>query len=300
LSKGFKSGYIGVVGRTNVGKSTLINSLLEQKVVITSDKPQTTRDRINCILNLEDAQIIFTDSPGFFKPKNLLIGSLNAKAERVFDDADIIMVVVDVAGGLGKGDRFVIEKSKGFKKPKILVLNKTDKASSQEIKKIKSELGKAGSFNRIIGVSALKGDNTDRLIKAILKFLPYGPKYFPDGSITDQPFKDTVSDIVREKLSGILKEEIPHSINVIVESIEKRKTKKDKDIYDIKCDVFVEKTSQKAIVIGKKGSVLSKAGREARIELENLTGVKVFLEIWVKVALNWTREEKDLKHFGYI
>jgi len=300
LNKVYRSGYIGVVGRTNVGKSTLINRLLGKKVVITSDKPQTTRSRINCILNLDDAQLIFTDSPGFFKPKNLLIENLNQKADSVFADTDIIMVVVDIASGLGPGDDFVFKKIKDIKKPKVLVLNKIDLVSGQKLEEVVKEIKQAGIFENVVAVSAVTGRNTDDLIKILRDMLPEGPEYFPENMSSDQPFKDTVSDIIREKFSILLREELPHSINVEVESIDKKKTKKGQDIYNISCNIFVEKNSQKAIVIGKKGNVLKEAGKRARVELEGLTGVKVFLEIWVKVAENWTKKEKDLRSFGYI
>lgn len=300
MSKSHRSGYIGVVGRTNVGKSTLINSLLRQKVVITSDKPQTTRRKINCILNLDDSQLIFTDSPGFFKPKNLFIKNLNQTADSVFADTDIIMVVVDIASGLGPGDAFVFEKLKDYKKPKILVLNKIDLVSSQKMEEMLEETKKLDVFDNVLGVSAVTGKNTDKLIRTLKGMLPEGPRYYPQSMSSDQPFKDTVSDIIREKFSLLLREELPHSINVEVESIEKEKTKKEQDIYKISCIIYVEKDSQKAIVIGKKGNVLKEAGKRARVELEELTGIKVFLEIWVKVAENWTKKEKDLRAFGYI
>jgi GTP-binding protein Era len=294
-----RSGFVGLLGRTNVGKSTLINKIIKKKILITSDKVQTTRNRINCILNTSRSQIIFVDSPGFFKPRNLLQKRLKDTAASVADDVDVIVVVADAAGGIGKGDRFVFEQIKNSSLPKILLVNKTDMVEKEKYKKDIIEIEKEGLFDNIIEVSAKTGENLGTFIRVLEGYLPVGPRYFDEDMVCDQPLEDTISEIVREKLFKNLSQEIPHSITVEVDNIKESNTRSGDRLTSIECSIYTEKNSQKAIIIGDAGSMLKKTGSLARKELEGLLGTRVFLQLWVKVRHNWTREEEFLDRFGY-
>ncbi len=429
-NKSFKSGYIGLVGRTNVGKSTLINKIFDRNIVITSDKAQTTRSRINCIYNTDEAQAIIVDCPGFFKPRNLLGEKLNRIIFQVLDDVDIIVAMIDFPGGIGVGDYYVFEQIKNRHVPKILLLNKIDLLNTsgkysmlETISKIKSEFD---FFEEIIPVSAATGENLEKLLKILMGKLPEGPMYFPGGMVTDMPINKMIAEIIREKLSANLFDELPHSINVevvnlqrkgdgagkgaglgegfgmqedafmqqetdmtqwgvlkketglkkAVESVMAADLKKDalaqqkvamlkwaglantdemlkkteseeisgtekrnsfqqetametiggvsasivekgnlpmetrggvaasnagkgNSLVTIECNIYVEKKSHKAMIIGKSGSMLKKIGALSRFEIEKLLGSKVFLKLWVKVEENWTRKESYLDRFGY-
>ena len=295
----FKSGFVGLVGRTNVGKSTLINKILKKKVVITSNKVQTTRNRINCILNGRDHQIIFVDGPGFFKPRNLLQEKLKKVVTGVISDVDIITAVVDIASGIGPGDMFTFNSIKDRPQPKILLLNKTDLVSKKEIEREREKIRDLDFFKAVIEISAKTGKNLDRFLNILVSILPEGPKYFEDDMITDQPVEMAISEIVREKLVKNLSDELPHSIVVEVERFEEKATKAGEKLLIIGCSIFTERNSQKAIIIGKGGKMLKKVGAEARKELEQLLESKVFLELWVKVRENWTRKEPLLSRFGF-
>jgi len=294
-----KSGFVGLLGRTNVGKSTLINKIIKKKILITSDKVQTTRSRINCILNTKSSQFIFVDSPGFFKPRNLLQERLKNTASGVTDDVDIIVVVVDVASGIGKGDWFVFEQIKKSKLPKILLANKVDLVVVERYRKDIVGIEKEGLFDNIIEVSAKTGENLDTFISLLEDYLPIGPRYYDEDMICDQPMENIIGEIVREKLFENLSQEIPHSVTVEVESIKKSKTKSGKELNTIECSIYTERSSQKAIIIGYSGKMLKKIGSLARDELEKLIGTKVFLQLWVKVKYNWTKENVYLDRFGY-
>ncbi|MBN1298099.1 MAG: GTPase Era [Actinobacteria bacterium] len=299
----FKSGFIGMTGRTNVGKSTIINTILNKNVVIVSDKPQTTRNRINCIYNTDDAQAIFVDCPGFFKPKDLLGEKLNMIIYKVLDDVDLIVVLADASKGIGTGDLYVFDKIKNRTRPKILALNKIDLLNEKEKRSVIDSLpelkNKFSFFKNIIPVSASTGENVSFLLNTIIDYLPEGPEYFPSGTVTDMPLNKMISEIIREKLSENLFEELPHSVNVEVESIEKTRTGKNEEISKIDCSIFVEKKSHKPMIIGKSGSLLKKTGESSRKDLEKLLGMKVYLSLWVKVLENWTKNEKFLNRFGF-
>ena len=294
-----RSGFVGLVGRTNVGKSTLINKILKKKVLITSNKVQTTRYRIHCVLNTKDSQIVFVDSPGFFKPRNLLQERLKSAAEGVIKDVDVIVAMVDIAGGIGRGDSFVFEQIKDKSQPKILLLNKVDIIGTERLAEQRKIIEDLDYFDEVIEVSAKTGKNLDKFIEILTGFLPYGPRYYSEDMISDQPSEKIVSEIVREKLFELLSDEIPHSITVEVERFEEKKTKTGDKLTSIGCTIFAERSSQKAIIIGKSGNVLKKVGKRSRIELEKLFGNKVFLELWVKVKQNWTKNESFLDRFGY-
>jgi len=298
-SKNYKSGFVGLVGRTNVGKSTLVNKIMNQKVVITSEKAQTTRDKINCILNTRNSQIILVDCPGFFKPRNLMGKRLYNTVLSVIDDCDLIVAIVDVAGGIGSGDFFVFDQIKSRPQPKFLLLNKIDLVSRRKIEKEKEKLKDFDFFDFVGEISAKTGENIDALLKSLTGKLPPGPMYFGKDLSTDQPLEKTISEIIREKLFENLLQELPHSINVDVSSFEETRNKEGKKIFVIGCDIYAEKPSQKAIIIGKSGDMLKKVGSDARREIEALLKRQVFLQLWVKVEKNWTKNEIILKRFGY-
>ncbi len=298
--KGFKSGFVGLIGRTNVGKSTLINKAMDKKVVITSDKAQTTRSRINCVLNARNYQIIFIDCPGFFKPRNLLGEKLNSIVLSVITDSDVIAVMVDAAGGIGAGDFYILDHIKNRPQPKLLLVNKIDLISKQKIKKEKEKLGCYDFFDCICEISAKTGQNVDKFLKILTGILPEGPKYYDKDTITDQPVEEMISEVVREKLYRNLYNELPHSINVRVEKFYESTTGDGKKLINIRCCIYTERASQKAIIIGKSGGMLKKAGKQSRLELENIFGCKVFLELWVKVEKNWTKKKLLLDRFGYM
>ena len=299
----FKSGYVGLIGRTNVGKSTLINTVLKKDVVITSGKAQTTRSRINCIYNTENAQAIFVDCPGFFKPRNLLGKRLNSIIYGVLDDVDIIAAMVDIASGIGSGDEYVFRQIKSSGKPKILVLNKTDLLGKNKdvlLKKIIRDTGTGYPFfDDILAVSALHDEGLKKFLASIIMRLPEGPRYYPEGMVTDLPLSKIISEIVRAKLAENLYEELPHSISVELIERKDARTISGDALTRLECAIYVEKKSQKPIIIGRSGKMLKKVGEQSRIEIESILNTKVFLQLWVKVVENWTRNEVYLDRLGY-
>ncbi len=295
----FKSGFVGLIGRTNVGKSTLINKIINQKIVITSGRAQTTRNKINCILNTRNSQIIFMDCPGFFKPRNLLGKRLYSTVLSVIDDSDLIVVMVDAAGGISSGDFFVFDRIKSKTQPKFLLLNKIDLVSKDRIEKEREKIKSFDYFNYIGEISAKTGENINEFLTFLTQKLPVGPRYFEKDITTDQPLEKVISEIVREKLFANLSQELPHSINVNLERFEETRDSNGEKLMIIGCTVYTERESQKAIIIGRSGNMLKKIGREARLELENWLKSKVFLELWVKVEKNWTKSELLLNRFGY-
>lgn len=295
-SKNFKSGFVAIAGRTNVGKSTLINNILGQKILAVSSRAQTTRKKINCIYNDHDSQIIFMDIPGFLKPKTLLTEKLNNLILKTLKDADIVAMVMDVSAGIGSGDVFVFEKIKDSGKPFLFVLNKTDLAGSEKIAKEKEKLSSLDKEKEIIEISALKKTNIKKFIEKIKLFLPGNTPYFPDDILTDSPVRDITAEIIREKLISLLNEELPHSVTIEIEKFDD--TADTKNLVRISAIIYVAKKSHKAIIIGKGGSILKKAGTQARLEIEKLLDSKVFLELWVKTRENWAMNEKDLREFG--
>ncbi|MGB3345766.1 MAG: GTPase Era [Candidatus Humimicrobiia bacterium] len=296
MEKKFKSGFVGILGRTNVGKSTLVNNLVKQKVAIMSPKPQTTRRRIRCVINRENYQMVFVDTPGIHKPHDKLGERLNAAALGFLEEMDVILFMIEASGAIGKGDKFVAEKLNSIDKPKILVLNKIDLIDEDEIEEKISETEKLGKFEEIIPISAKYNKNLDILLESLSCFIPYGPPYFPEDMLTDQHPKIWVSEIIREKALENLREEVPHSIAVEVEKMEKRK---DKDIIEIEATLYVERDSQKGIVIGKNGSMLKKIGSLARKEIELFLCEKIFMRLWVKVKKDWRKDESSINRFGY-
>lgn len=289
-----KSGFVGVVGRPNAGKSTLINSIVGKKVAITSNKPQTTRNIIHGIYNEEDTQIVFVDTPGIHKPNHKLGTYLNRQAFYSMDDTDIVLVVVDASEDLGRGDKFIVDKLKDINKPVILILNKIDKIKKENVLLKIDEYSKIYNFSEIVPVSALKNNNTNELVKVIKKYLKDEVRYYGEDDYTNKSTEFLISEIVREKIFNKTSEEIPHSLTCIVEHIE---IKKDK--YIINVVVIVDRDSVKKIVIGKGGNLIKEVGIEARKDLELLLGKKVYLELFVKVIKKWRDKEKYLNELGF-
>lgn len=290
----FKSGFATLIGRPNVGKSTLMNRLIGQKIAITSQKPQTTRNRIQTVLTLEEGQIVFLDTPGIHKAKNKLGDYMVSVAEHTLEEVDVILWLVEPTDYIGAGERHIIEQLKKTKTPVILVINKTDTVKKEEILRFIDVYRKEMDFQEIVPVSALKGDNTDELVKCILKYLPYGPAYYDEDTVTDQPMRQIVAELIREKALRLLEDEIPHGVAVSIESMQvKRK------ITHIEATIVCEKESHKGIIIGKEGQMLKKIGSTARPEIEDLLEMQVNLKLWVKVKKDWRDSDFLLKNFGY-
>ena len=290
------SGFVAVVGRPNVGKSTLVNSLIGEKIAIMSDRPQTTRNKIMCILNTDNAQIMFLDTPGIHKPQHKLGEYMVRSAESTLHEVDVILFVVDVNEKKGAGDDYIIEQLKKVKTPVILVANKIDKlAEKGQLFPIISSYTKSFDFTAVVPTSALTDNEFKALLGEIVKHLPEGPQYFPEDMITDQPERVIAAEMIREKVLKLTRDEVPHSIAV---EIEEMKTRTNDDLY-IRAVIYVERESQKGIVIGAKGSLLKLIGRQAREDIENLLGNKVYLDLWVKVKSDWRNRENVLRQFGY-
>jgi GTP-binding protein Era len=293
-AKNFRSGFIAIIGRPNVGKSTLMNCLLGEKISIISDKPQTTRNRIRGILTLPDAQLVFLDTPGIHKPLHKMNEIMVKTALGTYGEVDVIMLLVEATERPGAGDKFIIETLSKIKTPVFLVINKVDLIAKERLLPLMQELSGLYPFAEIIPVSALKQD-LGGLLDALLKRLPKGPKYFPDDQLTDQPERFVVTEIIREKIFELTKEEIPYSTAVVIEQM-----KEEPNLTTIHAMIYVERDSQKGIVIGKNGALLKEIGTRARLDAEKLLGVKVFLQLWVKVKKGWRDDDYMLRNVGII
>ena len=289
-----KSGFVGVIGRPNVGKSTLINSIIGKKVAITSSKPQTTRNIIQGIYNEDKVQIVFVDTPGIHKPVNKLGKTLNRQAYYSIDDTDIILFLVDAYEGLGKGDIYILDKLKNVNKPVILIINKIDKISHEEILKRIDDYRELYDFDEIIPVSALTKNNIEDLIDTLKKYLPDTIKYYGEDSVTNKSLEFLMAEIVREKVFNYTDEEVPHSITCVTESVGIGKNS-----YNIHISVIVDRESLKKIIIGKQGEMIKKIGIEARKDLEDLLNKNVYLELFVKTVKKWREKERYLSEFGF-
>ena len=290
------SGFAAIVGRPNVGKSTLTNGLIGEKIAIMSDRPQTTRNKIMCILNTDNAQIMFLDTPGIHKPHHKLGEYMVRTAESTLKEVDVILFVIDVSEKRGAGENYILELLQKVKTPVILVANKIDKLQDKsKLFNIINEYSELYNFAAVVPVSALEDTEFPGLVAEITKHLPEGPDYFPDDMITDQPERVIAAEMIREKVLRSTHDEVPHSIAVEVDEF---KVRENEDVY-IRATIFVERESQKGIVIGAKGSLLKKIGQQARKDIEALLGCKVFLELWVKVKADWRNKDKALKQFGY-
>ena len=296
MNKKFKSGFVTIIGRPNVGKSTLMNQLIGQKIAITSSKAQTTRNRIQTIYTCEEGQIVFLDTPGINKAKNKLGDYMLTAAERTLNEVDLILWLVEPTTFIGGGEQYIIEKLQNVKTPVFLVINKTDIAREEEILQAIVAYKDKVNFAEIVPVSALEGTNTEDLVKTILSYLPEGPMYYDEDTVTDQPERQIVAELIREKALRLLNQEIPHGIAVV---IERMKVRKKGDIVDIEAVIVCERESHKGIIIGKKGAMIKEIGSAARLEMENLLDMKVNLKMWVKVRKDWRDSELLLKNYGY-
>ena len=290
----YKSGFIAVIGRPNVGKSTLINKIIGQKVAITSDKPQTTRSRIQCILTQDDAQIIFLDTPGIHKPKFKLGEYMLKAAEGTLKEVDAIFFVIDATEKFGGGEKYILERLEATTKPVILVVNKVDLIDREKLLPIIAEYSARRNFAAIVPISAADGTNIDELIEESKKFLPEGVQYYPADMVTDQPERLIIAELIREKLLYATQDEVPHSIAVDVEEF----TTRENGTIFIRATIYVERDSQKGILIGKGGAMLKNIGKAARPEIEMLLGAKIFLDLWVKVKRDWRNSIGALQSFG--
>lgn len=294
----FKSGFVSIIGRTNVGKSTLINSLVGEKVAITADKNQTTRTAIKAIVNRENSQIIFIDTPGIHKPKTKLGETMNETAWGTIPDVDVLLFIIEATSDkIGKGDSFVLEKIKEKNKKTILVINKIDLIEKEKLLKLIDLYSKEYDFEAVIPISALKNDNTDKILDEIEKHIPEGPAYYDIEEYTDQTARQLMEEAIREKALKLLDQEVPHGILVEVEKMELRKTTKGQDIYDVEATIFVLRKSHKGIVIGKDGSMLKRIGMYARQDMERTLDTKINLKLWVKVKEDWQDNQSILKRF---
>ena len=292
----FKSGFVSIVGRPNVGKSTLMNNVVGEKIAIMSDKPQTTRNTIQAVYTDEECQIVFLDTPGIHKPKNKLGEFMVKSATDAFKNVDLVLFVVDDSKKIGPGDRKIIDDLKNIKTPVVLVLNKIDQLNEEELFDLMKMYNAEGVFEQIVPISALKGRNINELLKVIKSHLEEGPQYFPDYMITDQPERVLVSELIREKVLHYIHDEVPHGVAV---EVERMKSRNDKDIVDISAVIYCERDSHKGIIIGKNGRKLKGIGKSARADIELLLGSQANLQLWVKVKENWRNLQNYITDFGY-
>ncbi len=292
----FKSGFVTLIGRPNVGKSTLMNRLIGQKIAITSNKPQTTRNRIQTVYTDERGQIVFLDTPGIHKAKNKLGEYMVNVAEHTLKEVDVVLWLVEPTTFIGAGEQHIAAQLKTVKTPVILVINKVDTIKKEEVLKFIDAYQNVCDFAEIVPVSALKGQNTDTILEVIFKYLPYGPQFYDEDTVTDQPQRQIVAELIREKALRSLDEEIPHGIAV---TIEKMKERPDGKVIDIEATIICERDSHKGIIIGKGGAMLKKIGSAARFEIEKMMERKVNLQIWVKVRKDWRDSDLFIKNFGY-
>lgn len=292
----YKSGFVALVGRPNVGKSTLMNHLIGQKIAITSDKPQTTRNKIQTVYTDDRGQVIFLDTPGIHKAKNKLGQYMVSVAEGTLSEVDVVLWLVEPGTFIGAGERHIAELLNKVKTPVILVINKVDTVKNREdILTFIDVYRKICDFAEIVPASALKGENMDTMLELLFKYLPYGPQYYDEDTVTDQPMKQIAAELVREKALRLLEDEIPHGIAVTVEKM----TERANGMFDIEATIICEKDSHKGIIIGKGGSMLKKIGSAARREIENLMGARINLQLWVKVRREWRDSELYMKNYGY-
>ncbi len=294
--KGYKSGFISIIGRPNVGKSTFLNRVIGQKIAIMSDKPQTTRNKVQGVLTLNDAQMIFIDTPGIHKPKHKLGDFMMKVATNTLKEVDLILFMINATEGYGRGDEFIIEKLKNVTTPVFLVVNKIDAVHPDELLPIIEKYQALYPFASVVPISALEGNNVETLLGQIKEHLPEGPQFYPADQVTDHPERFIISELIREKALHLTREEIPHSIAVVIDSIKKMENS---ETINVMATIIVERDSQKGIVIGKQGKMLKEVGSRARVDIENLLGSKVFLELWVKVQKDWRNKASQLRDYGF-
>lgn len=291
----FKSGFVAIVGRPNVGKSTLLNRIVAQKIAIMSNKAQTTRNKIQGIYTTKEAQIVFIDTPGIHKPKNKLGDFMVETAYSALREVDAVIFMVSADMPRGRGDDFIIERLKKAHVPVYLVINKIDTVHPDELLPIIDDYRQELDFKEIVPISATEGNNVEHLLETLVNDMPEGPQFFPDDQVTDHPEYFIVSELIREKVLQLTEQEVPHSVAVVTESMKRD----DHDKIHIQATIIVERDSQKGIIIGKGGKMLKNIGTKSRKDIENLLGDKVFLELWVKVQKNWRDKRRDLQNYGY-
>ena len=294
MKKDYKSGFVTLIGRPNVGKSTLMNHLIGQKIAITSNKPQTTRNRIQTVLTMEEGQIVFVDTPGVHKAKNKLGEYMVNIAERTLNEVDVVLWLVEPSTFIGAGEQHIAKQLKKVSTPVILVINKTDSVKKEEVVSAITAYKDIYDFAEIVPVSARNGDNTQELVGAVMKYLPYGPQFYDEDTVTDQPERQIVAELIREKALHALNEEIPHGIAVAIDQMKKKNK-----VMHIDATIICERDSHKGIIIGKQGNMLKKIGSTARFEIEKMLECQINLKLWVKVKKDWRDSEYLMKNFGY-
>ncbi|KRG14986.1 GTPase Era [Lederbergia galactosidilytica] len=296
----FKSGFISIIGRPNVGKSTFLNRVIGQKIAIMSDKPQTTRNKVQGVLTTDEAQMIFIDTPGIHKPKHKLGDFMMKIAVNSLKEVDIILFMVNAEEGFGRGEEFILEKLNGVQTPVFLVINKIDLIidliAPDKLLTIIDTYKEKYEFAEIIPISAMEGNNVDRLLEQVQIRLEEGPQFYPADQVTDHPERFIVAELIREKALHLTREEVPHSLAVTIDKMERRK---EKEMIDVMATIIVERDSQKGIIIGKQGNMLKEIGKRAREDIEKLLGSKVYLELWVKVQKDWRNKAFHLRDFGF-
>lgn len=292
---GYKSGFIAIIGRPNVGKSTFLNRVIGQKIAIMSDKPQTTRNKIQGVYTTDEAQYIFIDTPGIHKPKHKLGDFMVKVAENTLNEVDAILFMINAKEGYGKGDQYILDRLQNVKSPIFLIVNKIDLVHPDELLPLIDLYKDKGNFQEIIPISALEGNNIDRLLQVLKEYLPEGPKYYPEEQVTDHPERFIITEFIREKVLQLTREEVPHSITVVMDNLERREN----NTVFIQATIITERKSQKGILIGKQGKMLKNVGKRAREDIEALLGSKVYLELWVKVKEDWRNRESQLYEYGF-
>ncbi|ANA81635.1 GTPase Era [Paenibacillus glucanolyticus] len=293
--KQFKSGFVAIIGRPNVGKSTLMNQVIGQKIAIMSDKPQTTRNKIHGVYTTNDSQVVFLDTPGIHKRQSKLGDYMNQTALGTLGEVEAALFLVDASEGIGGGDRYIAEQLQKLKTPIILVMNKIDKIEPTALLPLIEQYRKLHDFAEIVPISAKLGSNVNTLLDQIQKYLPPGPQYYPEDQVTDHPEQFVCAELIREKILHMTREEVPHSIAVTIEDM---RVEENGTVY-ISAVIFVERDSQKGIIIGKQGALLKEVGRQARQDIQRLLGSKIFLELWVKVKKDWRNQDRVLRDLGF-
>lgn len=291
----YRSGFVSIIGRPNVGKSTLLNRIIGQKIAIMSDKPQTTRNKISGVYTREGVQIVFLDTPGIHKPKHKLGDFMVDVARRTLEQVDLVLYMVDASAVIGPGERYIMDLLSHVQTPVFLVINKIDLVSKDELLEVTVRWSQEMKFAEIIPVSAVEGENVQRLIDLIAGYLPLGPQYYPAEMVTDQPERFVIAELIREQALHLTTEEVPHSLAVEIEEVKKREA----DLIYVAAIIYTERDSQKGIIIGKRGQMLKEIGKRARREIENLLGSRVYLDLTVKVKKNWRKNELALRNLGY-
>ncbi|WP_270179324.1 GTPase Era [Alkalihalobacillus sp. CinArs1] len=292
----FKSGFVSIIGRPNVGKSTLLNHVIGQKIAIMSDKAQTTRNKVQGVYTSNDAQVVFIDTPGIHKPKHKLGDFMIKMAQSSLNEVDLILFVINAEEGYGAGDQYIIERLQNVDSPVFLVINKIDQVHPDELFPLIDFYKDKYSFAEVVPISALQGNNVNTLLEQVISYMEEGPQYYPSDHVTDHPERFIVSELVREKVLHLTREEIPHSVTVVTEQMKQREGS---DVIDIHVTVVVERSSQKGIIIGKQGKMLKEIGKRARKDIESLLGSRVYMEIWVKVVKDWRNKMTSLRDYGY-